>query len=70
MKHLHNNNHIQKANTDEHNVKNIQNQRSTKRILKNLSELGLYIYIYIYIYIHITHIFNTKTLDFSIETIL
>ena len=40
MKHSHNNNHIQKAKTDEHNVINIKNKRITKRILKSLELLN------------------------------
>ena len=34
MKHSHNNDHIQKAEKDEHDVVNIENQKITKRILK------------------------------------
>ena len=40
MKHSHNKNQIQKANTDEHYLINIQNQTSTKRISKSLKLLN------------------------------
>ena len=39
MKHSHNNDHIRKSKTDEHDAFKIENQKITKRILKSLKSL-------------------------------